>query len=288
MEDKLRKIVIALGILAAILLGVLIYVWSTKSSLVKDLNQEKIQLTEEMRSLQGEYNELQTNNDSLTVQIDREKEKVDQLIERIQKTEATNRAQIKQYEKELGTLRSIMKHYIVQIDSLNTLNTTLRQDAVAARREAAENRRQYEELSRTTDNLSKQVAQGSVVKGREVTLVAINSSGKETDRSSRTEKFRACVNLVENAIAKSGYRTIYIRVKGPDGILLTDDRQRLFTCDGEQMIYSASREVDYQGEEIEICIFFSAFPAGEYSKGVYTVDVYSTEQKLGSADCLLR
>lgn len=285
-EGTLKKIVIALAVVAAILVGTLAYVWISKNKLVDDLNGEKAALTEEMVALQNDYSILSTDNDSLNVQLEREREKVEQLIERVKKTEATNRSKIRQYEKELGTLRSIMKHYIVQIDSLNTLNTALRADAAAARKEAEKNKKQYEELRSTTDEYAKQVEIGSVIKGRDISLVAINASGKETDRSSRADKLKACVSLIENSIAKRGYKEVFIRIKGPDGILLTDDQQRIFEFDGESLIYSASREVDYQGEDIEICIFFSG--TQEYQKGVYTVDVYSNEAKLGSADLLLR
>ncbi len=285
-EDKLRKIVVALAIAAVLLGGVLAYVWVSKNKIVNDLNIEKADLTQEMVELRQEYAELQTANDTLNANLQIEREKVDQLIERFQKTEATNRAQIRQYEKELGTLRSIMKHYIVQIDSLNNLNMALREEASDARREAAENRRQYEDLRSTTDEYARQVAEGSVVKGRGVSLHAINSSAKETDRSSRTEKLRADMFLIENAIAKRGPRRVYIRVKGPDGILLTADDKQLFTCDGEQMIYSESREVDYQGEEVEVSVYFAS--PQPFTKGVYTVDAYTTEGKIGSADLLLR
>lgn len=285
-EGTLKKIVIALAVVAAILVGTLAYVWISKNKLVDDLNGEKAALTEEMVALQNDYSILSTDNDSLNVQLEREREKVEQLIERVKKTEATNRSKIRQYEKELGTLRSIMKHYIVQIDSLNTLNTALRADAAAARKEAEKNKKQYEELRSTTDEYAKQVEIGSVIKGRDISLVAINASGKETDRSSRADKLKACVSLIENSIAKRGYKEVFIRIKGPDGILLTDDQQRIFEFDGESLIYSASREVDYQGEDIEVCIFFSG--TQEYQKGVYTVDVYSNDAKLGSADLLLR
>ncbi|MBO4765496.1 MAG: hypothetical protein J5508_07315 [Bacteroidales bacterium] len=285
-EDKLRKIVVALAMAAVILGGVLAYVWTSKSKLVNDLNIEKADLTQEMEELRQEYAGLQTANDTLNASLQIEREKVDQLIERFQQTEATNRAQIRQYEKELGTLRSIMKHYIVQIDSLNNLNLALRQEASDARKEAAENRRQYEDLRSTTDEYARQVAEGSVVKGRGVTLHAINSSAKETDRSSRTEKLRADMYLIENAIAKKGPRRVYIRVKGPDGILLTADDRQLFTCAGEEMIYSESREVDYQGEEVEVSVYFAS--PQPFTKGVYTVDAYTTEGKIGSADLLLR
>lgn len=282
----LKTATIVLAVIAGLLLAALAIVWISKSSLVKELNIDKQNLTSELVALQGDYEALSTTNAQINDSLAVEKEKVEQLIERLNKTEATNRAQMRQYERELGTLRSIMKGYIKQIDSLNTLNTNLRNDAAAARREAQESRRQYEDLRTTTDELSKKASAGSVVKARGFNMVAINSSNKETDRSSRAAKLKVCLSLIENSIADSGYRTIYVRIKGPDGILLADSDQNVFVCEGEQMIYSASREVDYQGEEVEICIYF-ANPQG-FTKGVYTVDVYSSETKLGSTDVLLK
>lgn len=285
-EGGSKTLTIVLAAIAVLLVCVLAYVWITKNSLVKELNIEKDNLTGELVALQQDYDNLTTENADLNDSLIVEKEKVGQLIERLQKTEATNRAKIRQYEKELGTLRSIMKSYIRQIDSLNTLNIELRADAAEARREAQESRKQYENLRTTTDELSKRASVGAVVKGRGVTLVAVNSSEKVTDRSSRVSKLKTCLSLIENQIAEKGYRKVYIRVKGPDGVLLATDSRNTFTCEGEQMIFSAFREVDYQGDEVEICIYFGN-PQG-FTKGVYTVDVYTDETKLGSADLLLR
>ena len=277
---------IVLGAVAAVLAVALIVMLVKKNALVKDLNVDKQNLTNELIALQGDYEALTTNNAALNDSLAVEKEKVEQLIERLQKTEATNRAKIRQYEQELGTLRSIMKGYIRQIDSLNTLNVSLRNEATAARREAQESKRQYEDLRTTTDQLSAKASAGAVVKGRGFNMVAINDSNKTTDRSSRARKLRTCLSLIENSIADRGYRTVYIRVKGPDGILMTDDSGKVFTCAGEQMIYSASREVDYQGEEVEICIYFATSQG--FEKGKYTVEIYTEETKLGAAEMILK
>ena len=285
-SKSMRTAAIALGVIAAALAVVLGVMMVKKNALVKDLNIDKQNLTNELIALHGDYEALSTTNSALNDSLNVEKVKVEQLIERLQKTEATNRAKIRQYEQELGTLRSIMKGYIRQIDSLNTLNTSLRNEATAARREAQESKRQYEDLRSTTDELSKIASAGAVVKGRGFNLVAINESNKVTDRSSRARKLRACMSLIENSIAERGWRTIYIRVKGPDDILMTDDTGKVFVCDGEQMIYSALREVDYQGEEVEICIYFAS--SENFSKGKYTVEYYTEETKLGTAEMVLK
>ena len=285
-EKRLKTIVIVLATIAVVLVGVLAWMWSERTGVIDDLTVEKERLTSEMIQLQSDYEGLSSNNDSLNVQLTVEREKVAQLIDRVKRTEATNSAKLREYEKELGTLRSIMRSYIVQIDSLNTLNISLRKEATQARSEAKESRAKFEELQTTTDQYAKQVQIGSVVKGRGVVITAINSSNKDTDRSSRTAKLRTCLSLVENTIAAKGPRRVFIRITGPDGILLTSGYEQIFTFNGEQMIYSASREVDYQGEEIEICIFYQGNPP--YLKGLYSVDVYTEEAKLGSAELSLR
>ena len=287
MEDtNLKKIMYALAAVAVVLAVALAYIWYQKSSLVKDLTIEKEELTAQMIDLQNDYASLSSDYDTINSQLDSSREEVSQLIERIQKTEATNRSKIRQYERELGTLRSIMRSYIVQIDSLNTLNKKLTADAAAARREAAESRRKQEELNKTVETLSGQVAAGSVIKAGGLRIDAYNASDKVTDRSSRVVRLLTTLSLVENDLAPKGPVRVYIRVKGPDGILLTNSTQRTFEVNGEPMICSASREVDYQGKEVELSIYLNDITG--YVKGIYTVDAYTEQTQLGSAELMLR
>ena len=123
-EKKQRTPYIVLAVLAAIAIGLgiaLSVVSRNNSSLVRELNKEKEDLSEQFRALQADFDSLNTDYESISHQLDTSREQVAQLIERLQNTDATNRAKIRQYEKELGTLRSIMRGYIIQIDSLNTL-----------------------------------------------------------------------------------------------------------------------------------------------------------------------
>ena len=285
-NESLRKLMYGLIAAAVLLLGALVYIWSSKSALVKELNVEKEELTEQMIALKGDYDSLSSDYESINSQLDSSKEEVNQLIERIKKTEATNRAQMRKYEKELGTLRSIMRNYIVQIDSLNTLNHKLTADAAAARREAAASRAENEELKGKVDNLSGQVAAGSVIKSRGLSIAAYNSSDKVTDRSSRVVRLLTTLSLVENDLAPKGPVRVYIRVKDPEGVLLTNSTQTSFVFGGQSMVAFASREVDYQGKEVELSIYLNEIPS--YAPGIYTVEAYTTQALLGKAELLLR
>lgn len=286
MEKKLKYLMMALGAVAAVLAIVAIYLVLHYRPIVSDLEDEKQELTAQMLQLQQEYDGLSSNNAALNAQLDTSRAEVAALIERIRKTEATNRSRIRQYEKELGTLRSIMKNYIVQIDSLNTLNHKLTADAAAARREAAEARRENASLSQQVNELSGQVAAGSVIKARGLNIKAYNKSDKVTDRSSRTVRLLTTLSLVENDLAPHGPVRVYLCIKDPNGVLLTNAASVSFTYGEEELTASASREVDYEGREVEMSIYLNDIAS--FTKGVYTVRAYTTQAFLGETSLMLR
>lgn len=283
---SLKTVMYVLAGVAVLLAVALIFIWSQKSSLIRELEVEKQDLTAQMENLQNDYASLSSDYDSINSQLDTSRAEVANLLERIKKTDATNRAKMRQYEKELGTLRSIMRNYIVQIDSLNTLNHKLTADAAAARREAAASKAANAELSQQVENLSGQVAAGAVIKARGLSMAAYNSSDKVTDRSSRVVRLLTSLSLVENDLAPKGPVRVYIRVKDPNGIILTNSNRTSFTFNGEAMIASASRQVDYEGKEADMSIYLNDIPS--FQKGVYTVEAYTEQSKLGSAELMLR
>lgn len=285
-ERKLKRTMWILVVVAVALVAVLGFVWSQKASLISELEDEKRDLTEQMESLQNDYATLSSDYDNINSQLDTSRAEVADLLERIKKTNATNRAKMRQYEKELGTLRSIMRNYIVQIDSLNSLNHKLTAEAAAARREAAASKAESAQLSQQVENLTGQVAAGSVIKARGLHIAAYNSSDKVTDRSSRTVRLLTSLSLVENDLAPKGPVRVFIRVKDPDGIILTNSNRSSFTFNGETMVASASRRVDYEGSEVDLSIYLNDIP--EYRKGVYTVEAYTEQSFLGKSELMLR
>lgn len=281
-----RTIMIILAVVAVALGGVLGYMLYQRNSLVKDLETEKAELAQQMVALQQDFDSLNSDYESINHQLDTSREQVALLIEKLSKTEATNRAKIRQYEKELGTLRSIMKGYIVQIDSLNTLNKKLTADAAAARREAAESRAANEQLTQQVESLASQVSAGKILKARGISLLAHYSNDKVGDRHSRVRYMTANLSLVENTLADKGPVRIYVRVKDPEGILLNNTESTSFTAGGEVLQATASREVDYEGNEVDLTIYIN--DTGEFVKGVYTLEVYTEQSLLGRAECMLR
>lgn len=285
-NGPLKTVMYVMIVVAVALAAALAYVLISKNSLVEELNFEKMELTAQLDSLQADYEGLSSEYDTINAQLDSSREEVAQLIERVKKTEATNRAKIRQYEKELGTLRSIMRGYIVQIDSLNTLNHKLTVEAATARREAAEHRRKSEELTAEVETLSGKVATGSVIKARALNVIAYNSNSKSIDRASKVVKLLCNLTLIENDLAPKGPVRVYVRVTAPDGTLLRDGNGDSFELDGKLLEATASREVDYNGNELEVGIYVNNISS--FMPGIYTVKAYTVQSALGSTELLLR
>ncbi len=283
---SLKIVTTVMVVIAVALAAALVFTLYSKGQLINDLNVEKADLTEQIVSLQADYENLSSDYDNINAQLDSSREEIAQLVDRVRRTEATDRSKIRQYEKELGTLRSIMRSYIVQIDSLNTLNHKLTAEAASARKEAAAQKRRSEELSQQVEDLAGRVSVGSVLKARGIRMDAYTSADKITDKSNRVVRFLVNLSLVENELAERGPVRIYVRVIKPDGSLMQDGSGVTFELDGETLQATASREVDYEGSELDMGIYVNN--VGTLVKGVYTVTAYTVRSSLGSAELLLR
>lgn len=289
-EGNVKKILIGVIGALVILSGVLGYKWfALDKESTRNLEESRAALAasaQDLLDLQEAYSGLSIQYDTINMQLDSSRMEVELLMEKLQKERQVSNATIRQYQKELGTLRTIMKGYIVQIDSLQKLNTKLTADAAAARKEAAASKKKTEELSKTVKDLSGQVSAGAVLKAYGLKTEAYNQSDKTTDRSSRVKYLLTSLTLGENDLAAKGPVTVYIRVKDPEGYLLVGGSQKAFEYNGEVMNCSACREVDYQGAAVDLGIYLNDIP--EYSKGVYTVEAYTQKSLLGTTELMLR
>ena len=136
------------------------------------------------------------------------------------------------------------------------------------------------------ENLSSQVTAGKVLRARAISLAGYYSNDKQGDRHSRVRYMIANLSLVENSLADRGPVRVYVRVKDPEGILLMNNESVEFSVNGTALQATASREVDYEGSEVDMSIYIN--DTGEFVKGVYTLEVYTQQALLGRAECMLR
>jgi FtsZ-binding cell division protein ZapB len=284
-----RKPTIILTILVVILavgLG-LMYMQYTKmksdNAIVQGaLEEQKNSLTLELKDMSAEYEGLKSDNDSLNKQIDKQQGRIQQLLT----INASNLDKIKLYKKELGTLRDIMKSYIVQIDSLNTKNQKLVSENTEVKTKLDESRKNNEDLSKEKEDLSSKVQMASVLNAKNVMGTALNKRGKDTERSSRTMKIKVCCTIRENTLIAAGEKEVFLRITRPDELVLASSEQNLFNYEGKQIVYSAKRSVAYEGKDVDMCLFYDV--AGQLIPGKYNIDLFSEGKMIGTGNFSLK
>ncbi len=265
-------------ILAAGLIFLVVMYFDQKNKMVEMetvLTQEKDSLANELRLMAHGYDTMKTDNDTLMANLQREKNRIVKLLS----INASNVQLIKKYKSEIGTMREIMKSYIVQIDSLNTLNKQLTAENVGMKDQITQVQNTNVELTKAKEELSSKVEVAAVIQAKDINAVTLNKKRKETTRLAIIDKLRICFTLRENPIAAAGEKEVFMRVIRPDSLVITTSPDNLFDYKGNKLVYSASRLVDYMNQDIEMCIFLDN--TGDFIVGTYNVELYLENNIIG-------
>jgi len=265
-------------ILAAALIFLVVMYFDQKNKMVEIetvLTQEKDSLANELRLMVHGYDTLKTDNDTLMANLQRERDRIVQLLS----INASNVQLLKKYKAEIGTMREIMKGYIVQIDSLNTINQQLMAENIGFKQQITEVQNTNVELTKAKEELTSKVSVASVIQAKDINAVTLNKKRKETTRIANIDKLRICFTLRENPIAAAGEKEVFMRIIRPDSLVITTSPDNLFDFNGDKLVYSASRLVDYMNQDIEMCIFLDN--TGDFIEGTYSVELYLENNIIG-------
>ena len=246
---------------------------------------EKEMVTNELKELIVQYEDMKSDNDTVNQQLAEEQARIEGLLDELKKVKRNNSWQIHKYKKELSTLRVIMKSYIYQIDSLNTLNINLRSEnstVTAQNRKISSKNLQLEEL---TNNLSTTVEKASVLRAINISAMGIRKKGKETNRIKKAEKIKVCFTLAENAVAKNGLQKFYIQIINPQGTVLSGIVNTVSFGDKE-IQFSDEREIEYANKDLDVCIYWAK--SEELTKGEYIVNIISNGYVIGTSGLALK
>jgi hypothetical protein len=251
------------------------------------VTEEKDSLTTQYQNLLSEYESLETNNDSISAQVERQKEHIKELMTQLRTTKANNKAEISKLKNELQTLRDIMKGFIHQIDSLNTINIQLTEENTQVKKQIVKAHKENKQLSEKYEEAASKVAKASVIKATDISMLAFNNRGKETARSKKTKRLAVNFALDENVIAPQGVKNVYIRITSPDELMLMNPTQDTFKFDGEQITYSAIRQIDYNGTKTPIIIYYEC-TENQLTEGLYKADIFCDGSMIGTTNIKLK
>ena len=92
--------------------------------------------------------------------------------------------------------------------------------------------------------------------------------------------------LAGNDLAEPGERTVYVRITSPDGYVQSNASAATFEFEGERLTYTASRDVDYQNEDLAVGVYYN--DGAGFTAGTYRVEVYADGRLAGQSDIVLR
>ena len=293
-KRKANKGVVVLLVIIVLVLGAAVGVMLSKlndqkkeAAEVQDIleTQKKI-LEDDLTDLQGQFGELKTNNDSLLNLASGQQERITKLLA----IQADNAYKIRTYQKELETLRGVLKSYIIQVDSLDQRNKLLTAQNTELARNLASERTQSARLTQERERLTSTVQKAQVLSVSDIITTGLTSNNRReviTDRARNVDKLKTCFTLRENQVAAAGERTIYLVIIKSDKKVLVNNANATFTTsEGGEIVYTDMRAIDYENEDVEPCIYTDN--NGRITVGKYEVNVYCDGYLAGTSTFVLR
>ena len=286
-DKKDKMLMIVIGCLSVVLILLFIFFLVERSENKKHIaaiHEEKQLLEQELTDLSHNYDDLKTSNDTLNEKLQLEQEKILTLMDQMKKFRDNSYAEINRYKKEIGTLKNVLRSYVVQIDSLNQLNQKLAKENTEVRKQMNWVRERNQKLENQQKDMKEVIAQASALRTENFVVYPVNKKDKETN-------WKKCYNLkaefviTKNVTAKRGDRVIYLRLKRPDDKVIAFSEKSFFKYQNVSLTYSAKREIYYEGDRLEMAIYWPN--DGSLVKGKYVAELFSDNELIGSTEFTL-
>jgi FtsZ-binding cell division protein ZapB len=262
---------------------VLFFFQRTQNKLVVgEIRAEKDSIQYELTEIMSGYDSLKTENDTINGQLFTAQTKVRDLMVEIEQTKRISVQKINEYQKQVTTMRGIMRDFVAQIDSLNRRNQILLDENTQVKEQYKQAEMKNEQLSQEKDKLEKNLQRAAQLESRGLTATGLNSRNKETKVADRTELIQISFVVNSNITAKRGAKRFYVRIMRPDQLLLTKSPNDLFQFEDLKIPFSAMREVNYEGMELPVNIFWDNKGESPLMKGTYSIDLFADGNNIGT------
>lgn len=281
-ERRKNLIVAFLGVILVVVVVLFFMQRSEHKAILESLNLEKNQIQDELNQMVTHYDSLKTDNDTLNAALFVAQTKVKDLLLEVGQIKKASYDQIAKYQEEVGSLRKIMRNYIVQVDSLNRRNQQLMEENQQVKQDyiAAESRNKA--LEQEKAQMAQRIQQAAMLEALNLNVVGINKKGKEVSNSSKAEQLMINFTLSKNVTAKRGAKDLYVRILRPDQILLVKSKSDLFKFEDLKIPYSATRQVTYEGNELPVNIYWDNTGFDPFMTGDYTIDIFADGSNIGT------
>ncbi len=241
---------------------------------------DKEEMENEYAQLGRQYGEMmsQITNDSLIAQLTREQMHAQQLLDELKKVKADDAREIARLKKELNTVRAVLRQYIRQVDSLNLVNQSLRNENKDLTGRLEEAGRKNQNLEEERQALTDKVNIAAQLDATAISMTALNKRGKASKKMKDAKQLQVSFNISRNVTAQNGQRTIYVRIQTPAGAALYGGGY--FNYENRQLEYSMKKVIEYSGEETPVVTYWNI--AEFLEAGEYRVSIFADGHLIGS------
>ena len=295
-QKKSNTLLIAIGIVVA-LIAIAVAVLTYHQFFTKPLLQENEELKElaelekqEMESqyrdfdLQYEMLQSQLSNDSLIAQIENERRHTQQLLEELERTKATDAAEIKRLKAEITSLREVLRSYIMQVDSLNRINQSLNEENTQIKEQISVANTQITNLSTERNELKDKVNIAAQLDATGFWVTPKDKKSKDAKKVKDVKKLAFGFTIVKNVTAQNGQRTLYARILKPDNSVM--GKKGTFPYENTTLEYTEKKYIEYTGEEEKVTMYSDVTEFLE--AGTYKLFLFCDKQMIGQTTFTLK
>lgn len=289
-KDSKHVVLVVLIVALVVLLGVsafLAWQYQQKNTEVKEIVEmmefEKEQLADEYEDFAVQFDGYQTteiHNDSLVALLTQEQQRVQDLLEELRITKATNARRIAELKKELATVREVMVSYVQQIDSLDRANKQLVQENKEVKQQYQVVVREAKQLEKERTQLAEVVSRASMLEISRFEMIPLNKRDRKTTIYNQILKLQFDYTIGRNVTSKPGMKMLYLRITRPDGEVMQKNINDVFKFENKEIAYSVSKEFEYAGEEISGSLYWLVEEI--LQTGIYNADFFVDGELIGS------
>lgn len=252
-------------------------------------------LTKDFQNMLNTYDDLIQKDKSKADSLNIQKEKIISLMSDLDKSRrngSLNAQKIAQLNKENTTLRSIMKSYVFQIDSLNTLNVKLNSELTQTNNKLESTQSERDQYKKEATEKAEQVRIGAKLQAFNFKSnglkMKINNTTDETNRARNCVQIQSSFTLSENPLNKSGNKTIYLQITDPSGKILQTKSNYTIETENGIVAYSDKKDVNYQNKQLDMSIYYDFASNEEAIKGTYKIKIFCDGSVAGTDSFILK
>ncbi len=247
---------------------------------------EKQEMETQYRDFDLQYEMLQSqlSNDSLIAQIENERRHTQQLLEELERTKATDAAEIKRLKAEIASLREVLRSYIMQVDSLNRINQSLHEENTQIKEQISVANTQITNLSTERNQLKDKVNIAAQLDATGFWVTPKDKKSKDAKKVKDVKKLAFGFTIVKNVTARNGQRTLYARILKPDNSVMGN--KGTFPYENTTLEYTEKKYIDYTGEEEKITMYTDVTEFLE--AGTYKLFLFCDKQMIGQTSFTLK